>query len=582
LRLPAAEPVEAVVRVTAGSLNRLMSLAGESLVQARWLPPFAASLARLKKHQDELTERLDALAHRVPTGDAAEVLADARRQAARCRQALAERAGEFEGHAAAAEDLNTRLYREVIVSRMRPFSDGAGGFPRLVRDTARSLGKSARLDVIGPSTEVDRDILEKLEAPLTHLLRNAVDHGLELPEARAAAGKPAEGVIRVEVRHRAGMLSITVADDGAGIDVERIRKAVVERRHATAEMAGRMSETELLEFLFLPGFTTTSKVTEVSGRGVGLDVVRETVARVGGTVHVTTKPGKGTAFHLLLPITLSVVRAVLAEIAGEPYAFPHNRIDRLLRVPRTEVRSLENRQFITVDGRNVALVLAAQLLDLPAEPPAADELLVVLLSDAAGAYGLIVEAFRGEQDLVVRPLDARLGKVANVSAAAILDDGSPVLIADAEDLIRSMDQFIRGGTLRRLDRETAPAAARKRVLVVDDSITVREVQRQVLKSNGYDVEVAVDGQDGWNRVRAGKFDLVISDVDMPRLGGLDFVRRIRDDDALRDVPVIIVSYKDRDEDRLKGLDAGANAYLTKSSFHDDTFLEAVAGLIGRA
>lgn len=251
-------------------------------------------------------------------------------------------------------------------------------------------------------------------------------------------------------------------------------------------------------------------------------------------------------------------------------------------MPRSEVRSLENRQFISVDGRNVGLVLAAQLLDLPGEPPAGDELLVVLLSDATGSYGLIVEAFRGEQDLVVRPLDLRLGKVANVSAAAILDDGSPVLIADAEDLIRSMDQFIRGGTLRRLDRETIATAAKKRVLVVDDSITVREVQRQVLKSNGYDVEVAVDGQDGWNKVRAAKFDLVISDVDMPRLGGLDFVRRIRDDDALRELPVIIVSYKDREEDRLKGLDAGANAYLTKSSFHDDTFLDAVAGLIGRA
>jgi len=235
-----------------------------------------------------------------------------------------------------------------------------------------------------------------------------------------------------------------------------------------------------------------------------------------------------------------------------------------------------------VDGRSVGLVLAAQLLDLPATPPVGEELSVLLFSDATGSYGLIVEAFRGEQDLVVRPLHPRLGKVPNVSAAALLDDGSPVLIADVEDLIRSMDQFIQSGTLRRFDREAARPAERKRVLVVDDSITVREVQRQILRQHGYEVEVAVDGQDGWNKVRAERFDLVISDVDMPRMTGLEFVRKIRDDYALRELPVVIVSYKDRDEDRLRGLEAGANHYLTKSSFHDHTFLDAVAGLIGRA
>jgi two-component system sensor histidine kinase and response regulator WspE len=581
-----AEPVESVVRVTAQSLNRLMSLAGESLVQARWLQPFAAALLRLKKHQDHLTDQLDVVAHGVTAGSSADALAvsvaDARRYAAQCRQVLAERIAEFDDHAGRAEDLNSRLYREVIVSRMRPFSDGAGGFSRLVRDTARHLGKQARLEIVGGTTEVDRDILEKLEAPLTHLLRNAVDHGLEGPEIRSTARKSAEGVVRVEARHRAGMLAITVSDDGAGIDLERIRAKVVERRHSTTEMAARLSEPELLEFLFLPGFSTAGKVTEVSGRGVGLDVVQDMVRKVGGSVHISTRPGQGTSFHLLLPITLSVLRAVLVDIAGEPYAFPHNRIDRLLRLPRKDVRSLENRHFVTVDGRTVGLVLAAQLFDLPAGPPAGDDLPVLFLSDATGTYGLIVEGIRGEQDLVVRPLDPRLGKVPNVSAAALLDDGATVLIADVEDMIRSMDQYIQSGTLQRCDRSDAGPVAKKRVLVVDDSITVREVQRQILRTHGYEVEVAVDGQDGWNKVRATPFDLVISDVDMPRMNGLDFVRRVREDGALRELPVIIVSYKDRDEDRLRGLEAGANHYLTKSSFHDHTFLDAVAALIGRA
>jgi two-component system sensor histidine kinase and response regulator WspE len=347
-------------------------------------------------------------------------------------------------------------------------------------------------------------------------------------------------------------------------------------------MAANMNEAELLEFLFLPGFSTAGAVTEYSGRGVGLDVVQTMVRQVGGSVRISTQFGKGTSFHLQLPITLSVVRAVLVDVAGEPYAFPHNRIDRLLRVPRADVRSLEHRQFIGVDGLNVGLVLAAQLLDLPPTPPAGDVLSVLLLSDPTGHYGLIVEAFRGEQDLVVRPLDPRLGKVRNISAAAILDDGSPVLIADVEDLIRSMDQFIQGNLLRRCDRDTRAVGPGKRVLVVDDSITVREVERQILRHHGYDVTVAVDGQDGWDRVQAERFDLVVSDVDMPRMDGLALVRAMRGDPALREVPVIIVSYKEREEDRLRGLAVGANYYLTKSSFHDNTFLQAVTDLIGGA
>jgi two-component system sensor histidine kinase and response regulator WspE len=275
------------------------------------------------------------------------------------------------------------------------------------------------------------------------------------------------------------------------------------------------------------------------------------------------------------------LRAVLVDVAGEPYAFPHNRIDRLLRVPHSDVRSLEHRQFVTVDGQNVGLVLAAQLFDLPGEPPTGD-LSVLLLGDASGQYGLVVDSFRGEQDLVVRPLDPRLGKVPDVSAAATLDDGTPVLIADVEDLIRSMDRFIQDGTLRRSEPEHTGEGRRKRVLVVDDSITVREVERQLLRVRGYEVEVAVDGQEGWNAVRAGDFDLLVTDVDMPRMDGLELIRLVRGDAALRELPIIIISYKDREEDRMRGLDLGVNRYLTKGSFHDDTFLGAVADLIGEA
>jgi two-component system sensor histidine kinase and response regulator WspE len=578
-----AQPAEAVVRVTAQSLNQLMSLAGESLVQARWLQPFATALLKLKKHQDHLAELLESLSQAVTGAGrdrAHELAAAALQQMEQCRHVLAERSVEFENHAAQAENLNSRLYDEVISSRMRPFADGAHGFPRLVRDMARKLDKQVRLDLVGRDTPVDRDILEKLEAPLTHLLRNAVDHGIEPPTRRQQTGKAEQGTITVTARHRAGMLAIDVADDGAGIDLDRLRRKIVERGLSAAGLVETMSEAELLEFLFLPGFSTAPALTEYSGRGVGLDVVHTMLGQVGGTVRISTRPGQGTTFHLQLPLTLSVVRAVLVDIAGEPYAFPHNRINRLLRLPLAEVRSLEGRQFATVDGQEVGLVVAAQLFDQAAAPAAASELVVLLLSDVSGSYGLIVDSLRGEQDLVVRALDPRVGKVPNISAAAILDDGSPVLIADVEDMARSMDQFIRTGTLRRL-RSAGPAEApRRRVLVVDDSITVRETERQLLRERGYDVAVAVDGQEGWNVLQTEPFDLVVTDIDMPRMNGLDLVDAMRRHEAWRKVPVIIISYKDREEDRLRGLEVGANYYLTKSSFHDNTFLQAVADLIG--
>jgi two-component system sensor histidine kinase and response regulator WspE len=311
-------------------------------------------------------------------------------------------------------------------------------------------------------------------------------------------------------------------------------------------------------------------------------VVQDTVRKVGGNVRITTAHNKGTTFHLQLPLTLSVIRAVVVDVAGEPYAFPHTRIDRLIRVRRDEVRSLEHRQFVTVDGQNVGLVMAGQLLDIPAPTPTTPELPVVLLSDGTGEYGLVVDSFRGEQDLVVRPLDARLGKVPNLSAAAILDDGSPVLIVDVEDLLRSMDQYIQTGSLVRCETRATGAGRKKRVLVVDDSITVREVERQLLLHKGYEVAVAVDGMDGWNKVWAEQYDLMVSDIDMPRMGGLQLVQAVRADERLRDLPVIIVSYKEREEDRIRGLEVGANSYLTKSSFHDNRFMEAVVDLIGAA
>ncbi len=576
-----------VVRVSAENLNRMMGLAGESLIEANWLPPFADSLMLLKSRQLDLAENLeklqqDTLLNTILTEEDTALLETARRQEQECRDLLATRLIQLEEFIRRTANLSDRLYREVISSHMRPFEDGVQGFARMLRDLARVLNKQVKLDIIGKSTPVDRDILNKLEAPLTHILRNAVDHGLELPEDRIAAGKPAVGTVRLEAFHRGGMLAITVTDDGKGIEPEMVRQRVIEKKLAPREVALKMTNAELMEFLFLPGFSMAKEVTEISGRGVGLDIVQSMAHEVGGTVRVTSVRGLGLSFHFQLPLTLSVVRTLLVEISGETYAFPLSRIDKIVNLSKPEIFVAENRQYFTEDGENIGLIPAHQVLDLP-PPPTTDTLWVVLLSDSAATYGLVVDRCLGERELVVRPLDDRLGKVQDISAAALMGDGSLVLIVDVSDLVRSMNNLLDAGRLTKVGENKVAIArtVKKQVLVVDDSITVREMERKLLQNRGYSVDVAVDGMEAWNTIRAHPYDLVITDIDMPRMNGIELLEQIKRHPRLKSIPVIVVSYRDREEDRIQGLEAGADYYLTKSSFHDDTLIEAVVDLIGK-
>jgi two-component system sensor histidine kinase and response regulator WspE len=581
---PAEKSDDGSVRVFVENLNRLTGLAGACLVEARTLRPLSAALVRIKHGQRLLGTAVEQALEALNAGAGLESqtrLEEALRLMERIETLLAAHISEFDRFARKLELLSDRLYDESVMSRMRPFSDGLHGFSRMVRDLAKSLGKSVEFEIRGEATRVDRDILEKLEAPLNHLLRNAIDHGLEPPEARLAAGKRAEGKLVLEARHVSGVLEIVVADDGAGIDLDRLRAKVLERRYATREVVQDLSQAELLDFLFLPGFSTASQVTEVSGRGVGLDIVQSMVREVAGNCRIETRLGQGTRFILQLPLTLSVVRTLLAEIGKQVYAIPLTQIDRILRLPPAELQVVEDRQFCRYGDQTIGLVDAQQVLELPQVPRESDQLSILVLSDRLNRYGLVVDRFLGQRDLAVVPLHPRLGKVPNVSAGAILEDGTPVLILDADDLVRSLDNLLGQGALRKVgQRERAARTGRKRILVVDDSLTVREVERRLLENRGYEVTLAVDGMDGWNALQTGGFDLVVTDVDMPRMDGIELVKRIKGAKHTAAVPVMIVSYKDQEEYRMKGLDAGASYYLTKSSFQDETLVNAVRDLIG--
>ncbi len=573
-------------RAPAQNFDRLLALASETRINAHQLQPMLQSVQRYKRNQGSLFQAIEQL-HELVLASGQPALIErsmlALQRTHPLRDFLHTYLADSESYERRVLGVSTSLVDEVLAMRMRPFRDGVQAFPRMVRDLARSLGKDVQLTILGEDTLVDRDILARIESPLNHMLRNAIDHGMEDATDRMIAGKPAVGTIRLEARHRGGMLHIEIADDGRGVDLEHVRRRVVERGMTSAAMAASLSQAELLEFLFLPAFSLKATANAISGRGVGLDIVHQTIREQNGSVRLETTSGAGFRTFITLPLTQSIVRALVVQVAGEAYAIPIVKIERVLKVAQSDIHTLESKQFLVYGGEHLGLVSAAQVLELGQGEAAGDTLSVVVIGAAQRRYALVVEAIVGELSLAVQPLDPIFGKMRDISAAALLDDGTPVLILDVSDLLLSIDKLLHDGALRQLAGGAAHERQRaKRILVVDDSLTVREMERKLLQGRGYLVDIAIDGIDGWNVVRGGQYDLVITDVDMPRMDGIELVSLIKKDIHLHQLPVMIVSYKDRPEDRARGMNAGADYYLTKGSFHDATLLDAVVDLIGEA
>jgi two-component system sensor histidine kinase and response regulator WspE len=570
----------------AQNFDKLLSLASESRINAHQMHPFVQNLQRFKRNQSSLFSLIEQLHEAISNSSDAglkEKSLLALQKTHPLKQFVLEHIADIEAYERRLLAVSQGMVDEVLTMRMRPFRDGVQHFPRMVRDLSRNLGKDVQLHIVGEDTLVDRDILAKIESPINHMLRNAIDHGMDSAADRAAAGKPGTGTIVLEARHRAGMLSIEISDDGKGVDLEKIRTRVIERKMAPAQMAAAMSPAELMEFLFLPAFSLKDNITEISGRGVGLDIVHETIRSQNGTVRIESELGVGFRTSITLPLTQSIVRALVVDVKGEAYAVPIVQVERVLKVPQTAIHTLESKQFFDFGGEHLGLVSAAQVLELGDTSAVGSELPVVVIGAGARRYALVVDAILGEQSLAVQAIDPIFGKMRDISAAALLDNGDPVLILDVPDLLLSIDKLLHEGGLHQLAKSDAAERRKtKRILVVDDSLTVREMERKLLLSRGFLVDIAIDGIDGWNVVRSGEYDLVITDVDMPRMDGIELVTLIKKDLHLHKVPVMIVSYKDRPEDRARGLSAGADYYLTKGSFHDETLLDAVSDLIGDA
>ncbi|AWV05074.1 hybrid sensor histidine kinase/response regulator [Burkholderia sp. JP2-270] len=478
----------------------------------------------------------------------------------------------------AMSSATAQLQDDIRQALMLPFAFLLDMLPKLVHDLARDSGKLAELRVEGGTTGVDRRILEQLKDPLIHLIRNAIDHGIEHPDERQRRGKPRAGLVRLAVMPRDGnKVEMVLADDGVGIDLATVTAAAI--RTGLVAPDNTLDMRTALDLLFESGLSTIPTPTALSGRGLGLAIVREQVTRLGGRIEITQPSRGGCEFHIVVPSTLAAFRGVIVSTVGRHFVVPLRNLVRVTRVDPGNVKTVENCASVEVDGEVLALVYLADVLGLVAADALRPGryLYLALLENGAQRIALGVDEVVGDQEVQVRGLGPQLERVRNIAGATVLGDGRVALVLSVPDLFESAS---RASTCMPAQSETSGARqARRSLLVVEDSITSRSMLKSILESAGFDVTTAVDGLEGLAAARSGTFDLVLSDVDMPRMNGFEMTTELRRDKRLSDLPVVLVSTMDSREDKARGLEVGANAYIVKGSFEQSDLLETIRGLL---
>jgi two-component system, chemotaxis family, sensor kinase CheA len=498
---------------------------------------------------------------------------------------LAELRRKFEADSRRMAQVTTDLQDDVRRTRMLPVSTIFDTFPRMVRDVTRELSKEVELTIEGGDTEVDKQVLEQLRSPLTHMVRNCVDHGMEDPDAREAAGKSREGTVVLSACQRAADLVIEVVDDGAGIDVEKVKAKAVEKGLLTQDGADGMSEREALWLIFRSGFSTKQEVTDLSGRGVGMDVVREHIERLHGMIDVESTLGEGTKFTLSVPLSVATTRCLLVEAGGQTFGIPITNVERIVRLTPADIGHTEGREAIRIDERPMALLRLADVLGIPAAARGGDNQPAIILGSADRRAAFLVDGLLGAQEIATKALPKPLVRVKHIAGATIVGTGEIVPILNVLDLLRASasappaavasSQLPVAGP----QSEKPAPAGKQSILVVDDSVTIRTFEKALLEAAGYDVTAAADGLEAWNLVQREAPDLIVSDVEMPNMTGFELTEKVRRDQRLKAMPLVLVTTLSSDEDRKRGLEAGADAYVIKGSAEQDQLLDTVRRLI---
>ncbi|MBI2461065.1 MAG: response regulator [Candidatus Rokubacteria bacterium] len=581
--VPGGLPPADTIRLATASLDALLLQAEDLLVpklaaeeRVRETRALVDTLNRCRAVMNRVRAAQGPGAHGSDAGPTAELESGLRAMEAQARELFRRLILDQRAIRKGVDGLQDELRR----MRLTPASVVLDLFPRMVRDLAREHGKEVEWMAHGASLEVDRQVLDAMKEPLIHLVRNAIDHGIEPPEARAQAGKALRGQVAVAIASlEGGRIEIRVEDDGGGIDLVRVRAAAVRARLLTAEEADTLTDDAALDLVFRSGLSTSPIITDLSGHGLGLAIVRERVERLGGQIRMETRAGAGTTVRLTLPATIATFRGLLVQAGGQGFLLPTEAVERVIRIASNEIESVEGREAIRWNGHPLSVARLSGLLGLPEQadqPEAEGKRPCVIVGSGEERVGCLVEGILGDLEVLVKELGPPLVRVRNIAGAGLLGTGQVVLVLRPADLLKS---------IRERPRPPAPLPVpeEKRrhpvLLVVDDSITTRTMEKSLLEAAGYQVRVAVDGVEAWTLLKSEEVDLVVSDVDMPRMDGFELTTRIRADRKLAELAVVLVTALESREDKERGIEVGANAYVIKSSFDQSNLLEIIRRLV---
>lgn len=478
--------------------------------------------------------------------------------------------------------VTNQLNESIINIRMVPLSELFLHHPRMVRELSKSLEKKVEWSSEGDDIRVDKSIVEKLKGPFDHLIRNSMDHGIESPNDREKAGKNPVGKIKIKAFQQGDHVVVEFSDDGNGIDLKSIKRKILDIGQIGQDQIDKLTEEELMEFIFIPEFSTRDNSNLTSGRGIGMDVVKSEIDKMNGKIIVNSELGKGTTFSFTLPTNLAITHSILMESCGITYAFPMGDVLEYISVYPRDLKSVGGSNVLKLKDRSTSTYWLQDIFELDVAEEILDDKSypALVFKGKNEKIALIGERFLGQTEIIIRPFDQRLKYVENLMGMTILSNGSLAQVVNVDDIIHNIHYSQSRARSKDVDTIKSEEVIRKKsILVVEDSITVRELEKTILKKHGYDVEVAVDGKDAINVLNEGEFDLIITDIDMPRMGGIELINFLRGSEKWKSVPIIIVSYKDRQEDREKGLKAGANHFISKGQFEDDDFLKVLRKLV---
>ncbi len=592
----AMRPAEESIRVTVSKLDTLMAQTSELIVnkmqgeeRTKNVGDMLQKLSRWQREWRSVRAAYIRLARRMQDSDTPDpelttifkfleanqrYLAETNREVAQLKQLLTQDNMQLSTLADQLQDDMSRL-------RMMPFETIVGAFQRMTRDIARDMGKQIRLSIHGSGVEIDKTVLDALKDPLMHLLRNAIDHGIELPAMRENLGKSPTGTIGIEVEQRGSEILISIIDDGQGLDLNRIRMKAVEKGILSTKEANALSDEETQNLIFHSGFSTNNDVNAISGRGLGMDIVRDRIEGLRGRVTISSQYRIGTTFTISVPVSLTRIRCIILTIGEESYAIPSIMVTRMMTYQREDVFTAEGKDMVTINNQPMPFVSMGAILDIPANfDKDRDEFPLVALQAADRNVAFEIDELTSEMELVLKPLGQELQAVPFVSGAALLGTGEVIIVLDANDLIRKATgvQLSRRRRVA-ITRQQAPEIRRVRVLVADDSITTRTLEKNILETAGFEVHVAMDGLEAWQMLTEIDVDLVISDVEMPNLTGLELAARIKNNSHTDHLPVVLLTSLGKPEQREAGMRAGADAYLVKSQFDQKALLETIQSVL---